>query len=342
MNWRFALATMLLSMALGLGPALAAPSALVQVSTARPMQFTHTLRAYGTVRFASEASDLLSAPCATIVQQVLVMPGEQVQRGQILLRVRPAPAEQLQLQQAQIDLRFAEAEAQRLQSLRQRQLATNAQVQGAAQNLAKARALLANLQGRQAALQGGIIRAPITGVVSSVPVQTGDNLAAGQPFLFLNPASARVVVLGVEAEDLPQVHSNDKVLLQTLDRHSPNWSSRVEKILAQVDPNTRLAGVIVPIPAAAPVLPGTLLSARIVLAQRQALAIPDSAVLREHGRAYCFVDVQGKAQQRWLRTGWQEGKWIEVLQGLRPGEEVVSLGNYELRAGMALRIEGKS
>ncbi|MEY2342753.1 efflux RND transporter periplasmic adaptor subunit [Acidithiobacillus sp. IBUN Pt1247-S3] len=344
MNWQrlLQLAVLLAGLGLGLLACDAAPSALVQTSPVQSMRFTHTLRAYGTVAFASQAAHLLSARCESVVQQVLVVPGEKVQKGQVLLRVNASPSEQLQLQQARIDLRFAQNEWQRQNALRQRQLATNAQVQAAAQNLAKAHALLQSLEQRQQSLHAGIIRAPITGVITAIPVQAGNTIAAGQPFLTINPAGARVVVLGVEPEDLGEIHVGDEVALRSLDAQGKSWPSKVQQVLAQVDPTTRLAGVIVPLPADAQALPGTLLSAEITLAQRQSLAVPDSAVLTQHGRAYCFVDRKGIAQKRWVETGWQEGKWIEVQKGLQAGETVVSLGNYELQDGMQLRREGKS
>ena len=344
MNWQRALQRSALTAVLGLASLIcaAAPSALVQVSPVQSRLFTHTLRAYGTVAFASQAADLLSARCESVVQQVLVVPGEKVQKGQVLLRVSASPAEQLQIEQAKIDLRFAQNEWQRQEDLLQRQLATNAQVQSAAQNLAKARALLQSLQQRQESLQGGAIRAPISGVITAVPVQAGNTVPAGQSFLTINPAEARVVALGVEPQDLAQVHPGAEVVLRSLEDRGQSWAAKVQQVLAQVDTSTRLAGVIVPLPANAQALPGTLLSGEITLAQQQSLAIPDSAVLSEHGRSYCFVDQHGIAQKRWIETGWQDGKWIEVRQGLQAGESVVSLGNYELQEGMPLRLEGKS
>ncbi|WP_308389035.1 efflux RND transporter periplasmic adaptor subunit [Acidithiobacillus sp. AMEEHan] len=344
MNWQRALQLTALTALVGLASLAgnAAPSALVQISPVQSRLFTHTLRAYGTVAFASQAAHLLSARCESVVQQVLVVPGEKVRKGQLLLRLSASPAEQLQVEQAKIDLRFAQNEWQRQSDLRQRQLATNAQVQSAAQNLAKAKALLQSLEQRQQSLQGGAIRAPIAGVITAVPVQAGNTVAAGQSFLTINPASARVVALGVEPQDLAEVHPGAKVVLRSLEDRGRSWSAKVQQVLAQVDPNTRLAGVIVPLPADAQALPGTLLSGEITLAQQQSLAIPDSAVLREHGRSYCFVDAHGIAQKRWIETGWQEGKWIEVRHGLHAGEAVVSLGNYELQEGMSLRLEGKS
>ena len=323
-------------------PATATVSALVQLTPARVMPLAERLRAYGTVEFAPEGGRTLSLEAESLISQVLVASGQRVRQGEVLLRVAPSISDRLQLQQAQIAVRFALADQQRLASLSARQLATNAEVQVARQTLAKAQATLHDLRVRLRTLQAGMVRAPINGVVETVSVHQGDLIAAGQPLLHLSTGNALRIVLGVEPEDLPRVKVGNSVRIPPVYGTRSPLSGTIQQIYWQVDPKTRLAQVVVPMAAAPGLLPGAMVRAEIVLGRQKALAIPDSAVLRQGDRAYCFVDVHGKAQQRWIETGWREGGWIAVREGLQAGEEVVSLGNYELREGMALRVAGKS
>ncbi len=323
-------------------PAMATVSALVQLTPARVMPLAERLRAYGTVEFAPEGGRTLSLEAESLISQVLVASGQRVRQGEVLLRVAPSISDRLQLQQAQIAVRFALVDQQRLESLRARQLATNAEVQVARQTLAKAQATLHDLRVRLRTLQAGVVRAPINGVVETVSVHQGDLIAAGQPLLHLSTGNALRIVLGVEPEDLPRVKVGDSVRIRPVYGTRSPLSGTIQQIYWQVDPKTRLAQVVVPMAAAPGLLPGAMVRAEIVLGRQKALAIPDSAVLRQGDRAYCFVDVHGKAQRRWIETGWREGGWIAVREGLQAGEEVVSLGNYELQEGMALRVAGKS
>ncbi|MHB8236361.1 MAG: efflux RND transporter periplasmic adaptor subunit [Acidithiobacillus ferrivorans] len=333
---------------LGLGlsilalPAPAAVAALVQLTPARVMPLAEYLRAYGTVEFAPEGGRTLSLEAESLVSQVLVASGQRVHQGEALLRVAPSINDQLQLQQAQIGVRFARTDQQRLESLRSRQLATNAEVQVARQTFARAQATLHDLQARLKILQAGTVRAPISGVVEAVTIHQGDLVAAGQPLLRLSTGNALRIVLGVEPEDLPRVKVGDSVQLRPVYGAQSPLSGRIRQIYWQIDPKTRLTQVVVPMAATPSLLPGAMVRAEIILGRHKALAIPDSAVLQQGGRAYCFVDVHGKAQQRWIETGWREAGWIAVSKGLQAGERVVSLGNYELRDGMALRVAGKS
>ncbi len=335
-------------MGLGLGlailplPVVAAVSALVQLTPARVMPLAEHLQVYGTVEFSPEGGRTLTLPAESEITQILVANGQRIQRGQLLVRVRSTANDQLQIQQAQIGVHFARQDLDRLLGLRHQQLATNAEVAGAQQNLAKAQAILQDLQTRLQTLQGGAVRAPINGVVESVSVHQGDLVPAGQPLLRLSPDRALRIVLGVEPEDLARVKVGDTVEIRPLAGTQGRMYGKIQQIYWQVDPKTRLAQVVVPIAASKSLLPGSMVRARIILNRQNSLVIPDSAVLQQDGRSYCFVDVQGKAQRRWIETGWRNGDWIAVRKGVQAGEAVVSLGNYELQDGMALRVADKS
>ena len=324
------------------GSAEAEVSALVKVTPARMMSMADQLRVYGTVEFAPEDGRTIVLPAETLVSQVLVAAGQRVKQGQPMLQVQPSVGDQLQLKQAEIGLKFAIADQHRVANLRQRQLATNSQLQTANQSLARARAALQDIQLRLQQLKNGQVSAPINGVVTIVHVHQGDLVPAGQPLLSLSTGNALRVLLGVEPGILPRIHVGDSVSLLPVYGGQAPVQGKVSQIYSQIDPQTRLAQVVVPLPASPDLLPGAMLQAEIVLHHQRVIAVPESAVLQQDGRSYCFVDVAGKAQKRWIDTGWQQAGWIAVKQGLRAGDSVVSLGNYELKAGMALRVEGKS
>ncbi len=321
--------------------AIAEVSALVKTTPVRMMSMADQLRVYGTVEFAPEDGRTIVLPAETLVSQVLVAAGQRVRQGQPLLQIQPSVSDQLQQKQAEIALKFALADQQRVASLRQRQLATNSQVQSADQALAQARAVLQDIQLRLQSLQKGQVRSPINGVVTVVHVHQGDLVAAGQPLLSLSTGNALRVLLGVEPDDLSRIRVGDSVLLRPVYGGKTVVQGKIRQIYSQIDPQTRLAQVVVPLPARPDLLPGAMLRAEIVLHRQEVLAIPDSAVLQQDGKSYCFVDVAGKAQKRWVETGWQQSGWIAVKQGLQAGDAVVSLGNYELKPGMALRVKGQ-
>jgi membrane fusion protein, heavy metal efflux system len=62
------------------------------------------------------------------------------------------------------------------------------------------------------------------------------------------------------------------------------------------------------------------------------VAIPSSAILDDGGMPVAYVQTEGETfERRRLRTGETDGSLTEVLEGIRPGEMVVTVGGYQVR-----------
>jgi multidrug efflux pump subunit AcrA (membrane-fusion protein) len=65
-------------------------------------------------------------------------------------------------------------------------------------------------------------------------------------------------------------------------------------------------------------------------------AIPESAVLDEGGKPVVFVQVEGESfERRQLKLGIVDRGWVQVLEGVRAGERVVTRGAYEIKLSAA-------
>jgi membrane fusion protein (multidrug efflux system) len=79
----------------------------------------------------------------------------------------------------------------------------------------------------------------------------------------------------------------------------------------------------------------------IVYERRQdALQLPRTAILDADGQQSVFVVADGKAQQRTIQTGLANGGWIEVLDGLKGDERVVTVGQAGLKTGTPVKVVG--
>ena len=316
------------------------PSALVQVAPVERLTAKSTITAYGTVEFSPADTQVVTLEGERVVTQVLVAPGQTVTEGDALLTVRATPSDQLELDRARIDVDFARKDLERLRNLRARQLATNAQVQAAEAALAKAEAVLTGATKRLGGPTELTVRADRAGVVESVTVREGDIVAPHSPLLRLARSDRLQVRFGVEPPEIQRVRPRQVVEVRPLDGSAEPITSQVTRVAGQIDPKTRLAEVVVPVPAAPDLVPGALVRGTIILAARPgALAVPHSAVLYDGARAYVFVVNRGRAVRRWVRVGEDDGRSVEILQGLAPGDPVVTLGNYELRDGMSIRVQ---
>jgi membrane fusion protein (multidrug efflux system) len=81
-------------------------------------------------------------------------------------------------------------------------------------------------------------------------------------------------------------------------------------------------------------LPGQFVRVRVIAGTQQAIVVPQTAVLQNEGGRFVWVaNAEGKAVQRPIRAGGWVGKdWI-VLEGLKPGEQVILDNVVRLRPG---------
>ena len=287
----------LLMLSLQPAVAVATVSALVAVTHVHQMEMTKDIRCYGAVEFSPEGGQSLSLETEASVTQVLVAVGQRVSVGEPLVRVAPSVNDKMLLRQARIADRFALQNLRRARSLRARELATNVDVESAAQILARSNSSLQELKARLRPLVSGVIRSPMDGVVQSVGVHQGDFVTAGQPLLGLAKDGRLRVLLGIEPADLARVKVGDSVVLRPISGGWGPYISKVDKIYWQLDPQTMLAQVMVRLPALPDMLAGSMVRGEIQTGKAQVLAVPESAILRESGKSYCYATQESKRRE---------------------------------------------
>ena len=120
------------------------------------------------------------------------------------------------------------------------------------------------------------------------------------------------------------------------------FTGTISRISPTVDPQTGTFRARVEVPDATRTLkPGMFARVNIVYERRQdALQLPRTAILDADGQQSVFVVASGKAEQRTIRTGLSNGGWIEVLEGLKGSEQVVTVGQAGLKTGTLVKIVG--
>lgn len=318
-------------------------SVLVQTTTLTRHTLSASVTAYGRVQPDPDHLTSITLPRAGLVSRVWVRLGQRVSKDQPLLELATAPTARMEYQQAQAAVDFAQGKLAQMQSLFKQKLATRDQVADARRNLSDARSRLEAQRKLGTGQSSEVIRAPFTGIITQLPITQGQRVQADTSAMLLASGNDLVVPLGVEQEDITQVHAGLTVMLSPVFRSDVRMSAQVSEVHAMVDPKTRLVDVFVHIPkqeASALVL-GETVRGIIQLRSTQVPAVPRSAVLRDDHGAYLFVVRGGKAQRVNVTTGLEQGKLVEVNGALQDGDKVVTVGNYELGDGMAVREAGQ-
>ncbi len=178
------------------------------------------------------------------------------------------------------------------------------------------------------------VRAPIAGVIASLRATPGSNAAQGDS-LFRIVAVDRVHVVAyvpeAEASRMGQL-TGAEMELQGIQRRLPaNWLVAVSQ---WIDPVSRTLSVIFEVDNSDWRLAiGQALPVRLFLSQvSKALSVPESAVIDDGGRPVLFVQLDGESfARRAVRLGARASGYVQILDGIRPGERVVTRGAYLIR-----------
>lgn len=313
------------------------PVALVKVARVETRDVGQTLQAFGKIEQSPQRAASIAAPRESRVASVEVNAGESVKQGQVLLTLAPTPASSAAFVQAQSAETYAQTELSHVRNLYREHLATRDQVAQAEQQLNDAEANLRNAQ--QAGGAGLLrIRAPSGGVVTTVGVSTGEQVAANTTLVSLALRGALTVRLGVPPEQVANVRAGMPVELHDVYNAAVHCQARVSNVSDIVDANSGLADVFVELRKPVQgLMPGSYMEADITRNDVHALAVPRSAVLRDGTQAYIY-SVDGNVAHRInVATLADDGTWIAVKGNVKAGDEVVTLGNYELSDGMKIR-----
>jgi RND family efflux transporter MFP subunit len=323
-------------------PQETSPVALVELRPSAARTLDETLTAYGTTEFAPADAATLAVQVESQVSELLVTRGDQVRRGQPLLRLAPSRATGLELGKARRDADLAIAERARMQRLRSEGLATEDDLQAAVNAAASATALRDSLGARTDGDGVQTLDAPRDGIVDVLDVKPGEVLAPGSIAVRIAAADSLQVRVGVEPAQASRVAVGQSVRLEALAGHRAPVSAAVTTVDRRVDPQDRLIAALVRLPPGSGLLPGEGVRAQIRIGKhKDAVAVPRAALLYAGERAYLFVAIDGKAQRREVRAGIRDGDAVEIINGVKPGERVIVTGNSVLEDGMAIRTQAQ-
>jgi multidrug efflux pump subunit AcrA (membrane-fusion protein) len=114
---------------------------------------------------------------------------------------------------------------------------------------------------------------------------------------------------------------------------------RIFRMDPEADGATGFFRAIVRLPSDCRLIPGDYVRMEVRMSYKEtAIAVPYESILREDGKPFVFVVDGDKAARRDIVAGEGSGDFIEVPEGLIPGEKVVKTGAGSLYEGAPLII----
>ena len=207
-------------------------------------------------------------------------------------------------------------------------------LQTAALNLAKDR------------LDDSKIAAPISGVITLRNFDTGDmvsNSASSQNNAIFKIEDIETVhaLTNVAEVDLPHIKAGMDAQITVAAFPGETFYGKVSMITPSLNTVTRTSSVEIEIQNKDNRLKSGFF-ANIILSVKNvtdALLVPKEALLSKEGKNIAFVVNGGVSHLRRVETGLRDDRNIQVLNGLKEGEEVIITGIHDLEDGLKVKKE---
>lgn len=322
---------------------LASGAFAVDFPVAKPQQGTIHRWISLPASFAPWQQVALKARVAGYIKKVTVDKGDTVTQGQKLIEIE-VPELEADLIRHRAEVNIAEIEVRRLHDARAKSpdLILPQAVDDAEAKLAIAKA---TLERANTLLEFAQISAPFGGTVSARKVDPGAFSAAGGETLLqlIDAGTLRLQVPVVEMETgFLKVGEQVEAKVDALG--GSVLKGTVSRISGALDPATRTMLIEADFKNADGKLrPGMFATASVAVEQHDnALLIPVAGLVKEKVGGFVFMLVDGKAKKTAIKSGFNDGKNVEVLDGLGADDKVLLVGAAAVTDGQAVTVkEGK-
>lgn len=340
-----------LSLVFGCGKGGSAPTAptpsptIVKVVRAHRGDIARTVTLPGNVRGWQEAT--LFAKVTGYLKTITVDKGDEVAAGDLLATIE-VPELLADRVKAQAEVDVAAVDYRRVAEARRKapDLVVPQTVDDAEARQKVAAATLARID---TLLGFARITAPFAGVVTRrfvdpgafIPAATAGAAAQGAAIVSLADFSTVRVDVAVPEPEVPLVVRDASAWITVQGLPDRRFSGAVARFAYALDETTRtmLAEIDIPNPDRA-LRPGMYASVTLATERhRDALLLPPEAVLTEpSGRSVFVVDPEHRARKTAIKTGFEDGTSIEVLEALTPDQPVVLLGKQAMQDGQIVTV----
>jgi membrane fusion protein (multidrug efflux system) len=291
----------------------------------------------------------VSADAAGIVTKLHFDSGTTVKQGQVLVELDTS-VERAQLAAIRARRDLAEADLARSQKLASSGVIAQAEVDT---NAASFKSLTAEASALSAQIAKKTIRAPFTGKLGIREVNLGQYLAPGTTVASLETSESIFADFTLPQRELGRVAVGMRVRASAEASGGLATEGTISAIDPAVDAVTRniklRASLLNPDEK---LRPGMFMRVSVVLPERQkVLAVPLTAIVHaSYGDSVFFTEMKpvGEAKkmtkvahQAFVKLGETRGDFVAVLDGLKPGQEIVTAGAFKLKNGIPLAVSDK-
>jgi len=326
-----------------LASASSSPQVSVQVIHPRRGEITRSITLPSlSLRAYQEAT--LYAKVAGYLKTITVDKGDPVSEGQLLAEIE-VPELEADLAKYRAEAELAEVDYRRVREA-QKKAPDLVIVQAVDEAKAKQDVAKADLARLETLLGFAKITAPFAGVVTRrmvdpgafIPAATASSAAQSAALVTAADFSRLRVQVAVPEPEVPFIKNGVQAQITVEELPGRTFTGTVTRYTHSLDEATKtmLTEIEIPNPKGE-LFPGMYASVKLVLERKNdALLLPAEALVAEKNKMSVFAVQDGKAWKIPVKTGFNDGVSVEMLDGLKPEQEVVLVGKQTLTDGQTV------
>ena len=315
----------------------------LQTVTVNPAPFTDVIKTSGRVMAAQGEESVIVATVPGVISfgSLPFVDGTAVRKGQAVLSIASnALSDGDVAAKAKFAYETAKKEYERMQALVGDKIVSAKDFEQARLNYENAKVAYEAIAGKQTA-KGVSVVSPLNGYLKNIQVKEGDYVTVGQPLATISQ-NGRLVLRAEVSEKyynyLPSIQSAN--FCTPYDNVTYKLSDLRGRLLSYgkaSDTNSFYVPVTFEFDNKGAIIPGSFVEIYLLTAPMQnVISVPVSALIEEQGVYSVFVRVHEEAYKKVPVTlGADNGSEVQILSGLNAGDEVVTVGAYQIKLASA-------
>ncbi len=290
--------------------------------------FSKKLSFYSTLSGIKEAT--IGAPIGGKIEKINVKVGDYVKEDQIVVQF-PTDSPSMQYEQAKAALELSEKLYKRMRALLEtgeisQQSFDNAETQ-----------YLVDKRNYETIRQALFVEAPFDGIVTNVALNEGDNIKSETPILSIAQLNTLKTKIWLSDTEINQIKKGMVAKTKWL---GDNYTGKVTEVSLSKDKRQQAFYAEIQFPNSDRKLKsGLTLDIDVVSETADSIfVLQRNYVFEEAGKKYVFIEKNGTAERREVKTGTESGIEVEIIDGLNEGDHLINCCFNKLENGMKVQV----
>jgi RND family efflux transporter MFP subunit len=265
--------------------------------------------------------------------------GDIVDKGQVILKLEnPETQNSIAIDTKKLNLEISELENQKQKSLYEKGGVTLRELKNSEVSLAQAKTDFENARIQLAKME---VAAPFRGAIVDLPqITSGTRISANTAVVTLMDYSRLLMEINLPEKTISTIQVGQEVSITNYTLPKDTLKARINELSPVVSTETRtFKGKLVIDNSMLKLRPGMFVKADIEIARRDSvIVIPKEIIVSGNRGKTVYIVEKGATRDRVIVTGLENETSVEVIEGLKVNERVVSKGFETLRSNTKVKI----